>query len=243
MYRYAKISDYDIPRPHWTKKYQRAFMLDWLPRYVTPTSRVMDVGANINIDVLSELQASERWVVDPYEGIAGAKQTEVPVLPESITVSRCLIGLDSHALPSDYFDVIFSISVIEHIGQEAAKYDCTYTPNPPEAQEIPRRAFCAECFRLLRPGGVTIHAIDHGVRNVTYDANFKEQGFVPLLDDQRFEVNEMLDDPEAFRQETQWGDHSKLMQEEFFPLNTVLMLGYQKPMGTPRRFAERPGNA
>ena len=233
MFRYGNIHDYVLERPHRTKLYQRAFMSEWLPKYVTRASSVIEVGADANVGVLGLLDVAERWIADPYEGDAGGKQRGVPDLGEAFKIARCTIGLDSDSLPSESFDLLFSISVIEHIGQKEAGYDCSYTPDPPEAQEAPRKAFCAECFRLLKPGGVTIHTIDHGVRNVTFDTNFRNAGFEPLLDDPRIDAMEMLNDPEAFRQDSQWGnpENPTPMPEEIYPLNTVLMLGYRKPDG------------
>lgn len=240
MYRYAKTGDYTLGNYTNTKVYQHAFLRDWLPRYAGAGKRVLEVGANENVSVLGALEAAEKWIADPYEAMAGARLTEVPDLGAEYRISRCLIGVDSHALPSDPFDLIFSSSVLEHIGQEAAGYDCGFTRTPPEAQEAPRRAFCAECFRLLRPGGVTIHTIDHGVRNLTYDANFLGVGFRPLLDEPRFTLEQMWSDPEALRQPTLWRDPRKPMPEEQRRLHTVLLLGYRKPEEAARRFARRP---
>lgn len=53
-----------------------------------------------------------------------------------------LLGANVGELPSDYFDVVFSISVIEHIGGDDM------------------RSVAAECYRILRKGGVLINTID-----------------------------------------------------------------------------------
>lgn len=232
MFRYAKITDYELPTPRATKEHQRLFMSDTLPNYANSNSRVLEVGADRRIEILQNLEASERWIADPYEGTDGGQQTGLPDFGKDITIARCRIGDDSSILPSGIFDLIYSISVIEHIGQAASGFDCRYTPSPPDGQEAPRRSFCSECYRLLRPGGVTIHTIDHGVRNVTFDGNFRDAGFEPLLDEPRLSHEEMLNDPQALRQEFQWGTKNDpvAMPEEVYSLNTVLMLGYRKPL-------------
>ena len=78
MIRYAKTTDYAFEKPHRTKLYQRVFMKEWLPKYVSASSRVLEVGADVNIGVLESLDAMERWIADPYEGEAGGKQRGLP---------------------------------------------------------------------------------------------------------------------------------------------------------------------
>jgi SAM-dependent methyltransferase len=229
MIRYGKVDDYEISKPHSTKVYQRHFMQDRLPEYASADARVLEVGADINTEALAPLDVAEKWIADPYIAIAGSRQRGVPDLGPDYRISRCLVGVDSHPLPSDHFDLVFSISVLEHIGQEASGFALRYTDEPPEAQELPRRAFCEECFRLLKPGGITVHSIDHGVRNLTYHRNFIDAGFVPLIDEPVPSPDAMRDDPQAFRQDTLWGKPSEPMPPKRWPLNTVLLVGYRKP--------------
>ncbi|MFI4896374.1 MAG: class I SAM-dependent methyltransferase [Phycisphaerales bacterium JB059] len=243
MLLYAKDSDYDDLEPCVnTKTWQERFLIENLKRHVTADARVLEVGANDNTLILDAIGKGEHWIADPYDAGGAGVLAEPPELDPRIIISRCNIGASSNALPSDYFDVIFSSSVLEHIGQRETNFDTRYTPNPPEEQERPRRAFCRECMRLLKPGGVTIHTIDHGVRNISFDANFREVGFEPLNPEDTLTHREMLDDPEALRQTMSWHDKTQPLHPGVARLNTVLAVGYRKPIGAPRLWAELPAH-
>ncbi len=253
MLRYAKKSDYDITETTNTKIWQQRYLIETLPGLVgtrrdssglvgtrRDSSRVLEVGANKNTIILDALAGTERWIADPYDARGVGVLSEPPDLGPDYTISRCVIGLSSNALPSEHFDLIFSSSVLEHIGQREANFDLQYTPDPPEAQETLRRAFCEECFRLLRPGGVTVHTIDHGVRNISFDANFREAGFEALDPAQTVTHQQMLDDPEALRQTVAWHGAPEPLHPGIARLNTVLAIGYRRPADSPKRWASLP---
>ncbi len=242
MFRYARLSEFEgrLEEPILTKRYQEMFLAEVLPGYCGRNARVLEVGAGTNVAILEGLRAREKWIADPYIGVGGSWQSGVPDLGPGYYISRCIIGESSNALPSDFFDVIFSSSVLEHIGQRAAGFDSNYDPEPPEGQEAPRRAFCAECLRILKPGGVTIHTIDHGARNVTYDANFRDAGFEPLVPGERVDAHAMMADEDALRQVVQWEDMSLPLPDDQLRLHSVLFMGYVKPEHAGGRWAELP---
>ncbi|MEZ6243400.1 MAG: methyltransferase domain-containing protein [Phycisphaerales bacterium] len=242
MFRYARLSDYpgEFAHPILTKRYQERFLADWLPRYCPEGARVLEVGANENTTVLSVLPASEKWIADPYSAVGGSLRRNVPDLGPGYHIARCAVGENSNALPSDFFDLVFSSSVLEHIGQEAAGFDCRYTPTPPEGQETPRNRFCEEVFRILKPGGVTIHTIDHAVRNLTFDANFRAPGFEPLLPGESIDRGAMMDDADALRQTVTWTPARDPLPPEKARLHSVLIVGYRKPVNAPARWARIP---
>lgn len=60
-----------------------------------------------------------------------------------------LFGVNSEALPSGYFDMIGSVSVVEHVPETALA------------------AFMAESMRVLRPGGLMVHSYDVWLRQPT----------------------------------------------------------------------------
>lgn len=243
MFRYARHSDYpgEFAHPILTKRYQERFLADWLPRYCPEGARVLEVGANDNVAVLGSLPAREKWIADPYCAVGGSSRRSVPDLGPGYHIARCAIGEGSDALPSDFFDLVFSSSVLEHIGQEAAGFDCRYTPNPPEGQEAPRNRFCKELFRILRPGGVTIHTIDHAVRNLTFDANFRGPGFEPLIPGESVDRAALMSDEDALRQTVSWTPARDPMPPDRARLHSVLIVGYRKPVGASARWARLPG--
>ena len=70
-------------------------------------------------------------------------------------------------IPSEKVDVVYSISTLEYIGQKESGFVCSFTPDPPKEQEELRNAFCEDLFRIFKPGGYSVHLIDHAVRNLT----------------------------------------------------------------------------
>lgn len=104
-------------------------------------SRLAEAGGG-NSRVLPKLAAAgnECWNVDRMEGFGGgpvriAKQTDYRLV-------RSYVGDFSPDLPANYFDVVFSISVVEHIPSEGY------------------RNFVLDSVRILKSGGLFVHAID-----------------------------------------------------------------------------------
>ncbi len=110
----------------------------------------------------------------------------MPPLPYPFVLFRCALGETSAVIPDALFDYTYSISVLEHIGQAEANYDCQPTSEPPPAQEAKRQAFCHELFRITKPGGITVNTIDHAARNLSYHHNFTAAGFESLCPPEQF---------------------------------------------------------
>lgn len=64
---------------------------------------------------------------------------------EGIKLVRQYIGLPND-VPSDYFDIVFSISVIEHLKDDSSIFD-----------------FFKDVFRIMKHQTIMLHAIDHYV--------------------------------------------------------------------------------
>ncbi len=79
--------------------------------------------------------------VEKFEGKGGGPTTESPI-PNVRTVSAYL-GEKSPLLVAESFDIVFSISVVEHVGT---------------TEEL--AAFHEDQLRILKPGGMFMHAID-----------------------------------------------------------------------------------
>ncbi|WP_416672056.1 class I SAM-dependent methyltransferase [Egbenema bharatensis] len=102
--------------------------------------KIAEVGGG-NSRVLHQISlANECWNLDKFEGF-GLGPTE-DVNQPNVKIIRSYIGEFDPAIPDSYFDAVFSISVVEHLGKD--KLD----------------AFFADCHRILKPGGLLAHAID-----------------------------------------------------------------------------------
>ena len=102
--------------------------------------RILEAGGG-NSRVLPRLDAScELWNADKFEGDGNGPIAMIE--NPRIKVVRSFVGDFCPDLPDDYFDAIFSVSVVEHIPGAALG------------------AFIDDSIRILKTGGVAIHAVD-----------------------------------------------------------------------------------
>ncbi|MGH8565063.1 MAG: SAM-dependent methyltransferase [Gammaproteobacteria bacterium] len=102
--------------------------------------RILELGGG-NSRVLPLLaERNECWNVDKFEGVGGG-----PIKARKgrgIRIIREYMGSFSAEIPSRYFDYVISISAVEHIRHEYFS------------------ASMRDCTRVLKPGGLMLHAID-----------------------------------------------------------------------------------
>lgn len=102
--------------------------------------RILEFGGGKS-RVLPQLSRSnECWNYDTFDGRDNGPSWVSRTRRVKTVVGR--MGDFSEAVPSGYFDIVFSISVLEHVPA-------------PKLAEVFR-----DCARTLRPGGITMHAID-----------------------------------------------------------------------------------
>lgn len=106
----------------------------------TADLKVLEVGGGDCRVLRNFADRHECWNAERFEG-AGIGPTVEYRYPGIKNISAYL-GDFSSDLPSNYFDLVFSISVVEHIEDE--KY----------------ASFIQDISRILKPGGVTAHAVD-----------------------------------------------------------------------------------
>jgi hypothetical protein len=102
---------------------------------------IAEIGAGHSRLLPALAKANTCVAVEKFEGRGGGPTTESPI-PNVQTVSAYL-GEKSPLLAAESFDVVFSISVVEHVGT---------------AEEL--AAFHEDQLRILKPDGMFIHAID-----------------------------------------------------------------------------------
>ena len=102
--------------------------------------RILEVGGS-DCRVLRNFAASnECWNAEKFDGLGmGPKKViKTPGVKNAFTY----LGEFSPELPDGYFDLVFSISVVEHVETPLLKN------------------FFSDIARVLKPGGTTFHAID-----------------------------------------------------------------------------------
>lgn len=92
--------------------------------------------------LLKTIARNNRCVnIEPFDGNDGGPKNAVSIA--GVKNIRALLGDNSAEIDDESFDIVFSISVVEHI----------------PAQQLP--AFFEDGMRILRPGGLWLHAIDN----------------------------------------------------------------------------------
>jgi len=114
------------------------FITDGLPS----GSKLLEIGGGFS-RVLSFFQnIHECWCLDKFEGIGNGPRQLPPT--HNYKIVQNYIGAYDANLPSQYFDLVFSISVVEHI-------------NVPEEDCL---NIVKDIDRVLKPGGYNLHCID-----------------------------------------------------------------------------------
>jgi len=151
--------------------------------------RILEVGAGWNCDFDRHFGSSlDYWLIDEPSQIGGCKESEstfeAAVRERRHTrFVRGLLGSSSAELPDGTFDLVFSISVVEHVPQED------------------KAVFYQDMYRVLKPGGYIVHSIDipslkQGVREFNH---ISQAGFVlPKRPDLGISVRAEDGDPTLF---------------------------------------------
>jgi hypothetical protein len=133
------------------KNVQRPWAVKTLLRAVPPPARLLEIGGGEPIvsGFLNEL-GYDVTLVDPYDGFGNgptAYESYVDCFP-NVKIVRGYFEPHTPALAPASFDAVFSVSVLEHLPEEAAK----------------------KCFQaigeFLAPGGASIHCFDFVLQGV-----------------------------------------------------------------------------
>lgn len=103
-------------------------------------ARIADIGGSDSRTLRHLGKANESYCIDAFEGEHGGISTPPEI--EGVCNIVASVGAFSDALSAAYFDVVYSISVVEHVPTAA----------------LPD--FFADCHRILKPGGEMMHLID-----------------------------------------------------------------------------------
>jgi SAM-dependent methyltransferase len=104
----------------------------WLAPYYNAESKVLEIGCGIG-RILKYIQAKERWGLDISQGMLEwaaiylAEQEGIHLVKTN--------GFDFAGVPSDYFDLVYSLLVLQHINKRAGFN------------------YMQETCRVLQPGG------------------------------------------------------------------------------------------
>lgn len=161
--KYFKVCyDYDQPSSHgWGLK--QLGTLFCLEKYnqIKP-NKVLEVGAGYNTFFDENIGCfAKYWMIDDIGFYDESKFNNALSARKNTKFIKGLLGSYSSELPENYFDFIFSISVLEHVPFK--QLNDVYS----------------DMFRILSPGGIIVHSIDgSSIRKAQQDFIFlKKAGF------------------------------------------------------------------
>lgn len=133
------VWDFLRTSPHDLKRVQDAYIFNLLKDADGLT--ILEAGGGNSRLLRSFSRSNEMWNLDEFKGRDGGPANIVEIPGVRTTLGR--LGDFSAELPLGHFDVVFSVSVVEHL---------------PTYESI--SVFFRDGARLLKPGGMMYHAID-----------------------------------------------------------------------------------
>ncbi|MDR3362816.1 MAG: methyltransferase domain-containing protein [Desulfovibrio sp.] len=123
------------------KAIQDGLCCAFIDQMITGGSRILEVGGGNSRILPVFCRDHECWNIDKFEG-NGNGPTNLPEVEYKIV--RDYMGNGNAGLPDAYFDLVFSISALEHVPYQEEVY-----------ADIMR-----DIDRVLKPGGFSIHFLD-----------------------------------------------------------------------------------
>ncbi len=136
MYRNQNPSTCDL------KVYQDLFVYSFIKDYLPKGSKILEIGGGESRVIKTLSNDYEFWNLDMLEG-AGHGPTEIDLQGNFILVKNN-IGNFSKKLQDGFFDLVFSISVIEHFPEEEEKLSQIF----------------ADMKRVTKADGYWVHCVD-----------------------------------------------------------------------------------
>jgi ubiquinone/menaquinone biosynthesis C-methylase UbiE len=127
------------------KKYQDLLVFAFIKQNIPPGTRMLEVGGGYSRLLEYFCKDYECWNIDPFEGV-GTGPTVLKPVPYRLV--RDYMGNFNAELPDNYFDIVFSISALEHI---------------PTDQTMSK--VINDINRVLKIGGYSLHALDSVVKD------------------------------------------------------------------------------
>jgi SAM-dependent methyltransferase len=132
------------------KSVQDAIAYKYLHKYSNVT--IAEIGGGESRVLPALAVKNNCYNIEEFKGVGQGPQKEIHL--KGVTNILTSIGNFSKLIIDEQFDVIFSISVVEHVSNEKL-YD-----------------FFKDCFRILKPSGKMIHLIDVYIEDTTGNNNY-----------------------------------------------------------------------
>ncbi len=199
-YGQLKIDHYDYD----LKDYQDMLTYNFLLENFKPGAKLLEIGGCESRIIHWLKDRYEFWNLDKLEGMGnGFNSINKPYRSRLV---KDYIGKFSKELPDEYFDGVYSISVLEHVPED----------------KVVIEAICNDIQRLLKPAGLSMHCIDR----VIFGESLRKYKLLEYLYSQVAVVNplvfvaEMIADPDLWGMSKQaynrrWRGATNMEYEQF----------------------------
>ena len=124
------------------KAYQDLLVFAFLKNVLPPGSRILEVGGGNSRILAYFAESYECWNIDKFKGLGYGPVSKSDV---SYRIVEDYMGNFNNELPNDYFDLVFSISALEHV--------------PHGTPDLYQRIM-DDIDRVLKRGGYSLHCFD-----------------------------------------------------------------------------------
>ncbi len=144
---------------HSLKGIQDGYILSFLDK--AQGQKIAEIGGG-NSRVLQKIKTTnECWNIDKFEAL-GNGPTDIKQA-DGIKIIRQYLGKFDKKIPANYFDVVFSVSVVEHV------------------ETLLLEDFFKDCYRILKPNGEMIHAVDLYVGESPLQGNSRVENYIEAI--------------------------------------------------------------
>ena len=209
------------------KVYQDLLVFTYIKENVPRGGRLLDIGGGNSRILNYYAKDYECWNLDKFEGIGNGTKI-IPQVTYKIVLDY--IGNFNSELPDNYFDFVFSISTLEHIGEDIEWHD----------------KICKDIDRVSKNNGVNLHCFDVILNN---SKNGKKVnwtcGLLPFMFDryqtkQKYSgLKEILEDDDLFFLSQSFYKNSwqKITKEEYsdfgIPISYNILWQTKKRVNSP----------
>ena len=151
------------------KKFQDLLVFAFIKQNIPPGSCLLDVGGGTSRIISFFKNQYECWNVDKLEGVGNGP---LSLQVDGFRLVRDYIGNFNSELPSNYFDLVFSISVLEHLPEDENLFSNVLN----------------DMDRVLKSGAYSLHCLDVSLRAESYWMN----KFLPWIYENRAVLNEFV---------------------------------------------------
>ncbi len=131
--------------------------------------KIAEVGGGASRILHRIAGANTCYNIEKFEGADGGPAEEIEI--DGVENKKVFLGEFSDDLQPDFFDVVFSVSVVEHVPNDMLGL------------------FLDDGIRILKPGGLFLHAIDVYIQDQPNDAHIARfDAYRAWVDDSRLEA-------------------------------------------------------